>query len=623
MCGIAGYFGPQRPGRGHLEAASETLRHRGPDAQGVYMHARDGQHVALMHRRLAIIDLDSRSDQPFSFDHGVLVFNGEIYNYVEVRRELRSLGHDFRTDGDSEVLAHALREWGEDGLDRLEGMWAFAWYDERDGTLLLSRDRFGEKPLYLWQRDAGLYFASEVKGLAALAGGWPAVNENHLVRYLVNGYKALYKVRDTFFDGVEELPHATCLRLSASTSTSSASAGGAGVPQPYWTPRVVEDDGMSYADAVAMTRDAVIDAVRLRLRADVPLAFCMSGGVDSNSLISTGRRVLGCDVHGFTIVNTDARYEEQALVDHGVKELGIRHTPVRLEQSGFLDNLRDLVKAHDAPVYTISYYVHRQLMRVIADDGYKVTISGTGADELFTGYYDHHNFYLREVANDPVLYERSLAAWRQHLAGIVRNPFLRDPECFLKDASFRGHIYLNSELFESWLHTSWSEPFTETDYGGGLLRTRMLNELFAESVPVILHEDDLNAMSSSMENRSPFLDRRLFEIAYSIPSRYLVQDGRTKAVLRDAMRGIVPDAILDCRRKVGFNAPVLDLLDMNDSDVRAFILDDGPVYDVVRKDRIEDLLKQTELPNSMSKFLFCFINMKMFMEEGASIDEHA
>ena len=509
MCGIAGYVGPQLPGRDRLEAASAALRHRGPDAQGVYTHTRDGQHVVLLHRRLAIIDLRDRSNQPFCFDRGVLVFNGEIYNYVEVRRELQSRGHEFCTSGDTEVLAHALREWGEDALDKLEGMWAFAWYDQRDGTLLLSRDRFGEKPLYLWRRDGGVYFASEVKGLAALTGEWPAVNENHLVRYLINGYKALYKVKDTFFEGVEELPHATCLRRSAASTCADA-------PRPYWTPCVVEDGRVSYADAVAMTRDAVVDAVRLRLRADVPLAFCMSGGVDSNSLISTGRRVLDCDVHGFTIVNTDARYEEQELVELGVRQLGIRHTPVSLEQTGFLGNLRDLVRAHDAPVYTISYYVHWQLMRAIAAEGYKVTISGTGADELFTGYYDHHNLYLSEVAHEPALYERSLAAWQQHVSGIVRNPFLRDPECFRKDPSFRGHIYLNNDLFGSWLREPWSEPFTEADYGSGLLRTRMLNELFAESVPVILHEDDLNAMSWSMENRSPFLDRRLFEIAYSM-----------------------------------------------------------------------------------------------------------
>ena len=158
-----------------------------------------------------------------------------------------------------------------------------------------------------------------------------------------------------------------------------------------------DDTDSPYAERTTETREAVVEAVRLRLRSDVPLAFCMSGGVDSNTLIATARRVLNCQVHGFTIVNTDARYDEQALVDLSVRELGIRHTAIRLEQRSFLDNLRRLVAAHDAPVYTISYYVQWQLMAAIAAEGYKVTISGTGADELFTGYYDHHNLYLYEV----------------------------------------------------------------------------------------------------------------------------------------------------------------------------------------------------------------------------------
>lgn len=609
MCGIAGYCGPQLPSPDRLGATVDALSHRGPDGHGVYIRQAEDASVALVHRRLAIIDLDHRSDQPFRFDESVLVFNGEIYNYVELRRELEALGHRFDTSGDTEVLAHALRQWGKGALDRVEGMWAFAWYDERRRQLLLSRDRFGEKPLHLWRRDGGVYFASEVKGLAALVGEWPAVNEAHLLRYLINGYKSLYKTTDTFHVGVEELPIGT---------TMSIGEAGAGTPRPYWTPDVAERPAMSYADAVAATREALIEAVRLRMRSDVPLAFCMSGGIDSNSLISIARRVLGLDVHGFTIVNTDARYEEQSLVEAVVEELGLRHTSVPVEPVGFLDNLRGLVRMHDAPVYTISYYVHWQLMKAIAGAGYKVTISGTAADELFTGYYDHHNLYLYEVAGDPVLHAEALLHWRTHLSGVVRNPYLQDPDLYLKDPTVRDHIYLNNDVFAGWLHRPWAEGFTEHDYGRGLLRNRMLNELFVEGSRVILHEDDLNAMSFSMENRSPFLDRRLFEVAYSIPVRHLVRDGRAKAVLRDAMRGIVPDAILDNRRKVGFNAPILDLLDVKQPDVRAFLLDDGPVYDLVRKAPIEQLLSKTELPNSVSKFLFYFVNMKMFLEQRPS-----
>ena len=606
MCGVAGYFGITPPDRGRLEAAGAALRHRGPDGQGIYTNRLGDREVALVFRRLAIIDLDPRSDQPFEHDGGMLVFNGEIYNYLELRQELQSLGHRFRTQGDAEVIVHALRQWGPDACDRFEGMWAFAWYDTRDGSLLLSRDRFGEKPLFLWRRDGGIYFSSEVKAIAALAGRWPDIDRGHLVRYLINGYKALYKVRDTFFEGIEELPAGSLMRVTASGEVST---------RRYWTPSFEERESMTYDDAVGATREALIEAVRLRMRADVPLAFCMSGGVDSNSLIAIARRVLGCDVHGFTILNTDSRYEESALVEAAVQELGVRHTGVPLSQRDFLPNLRALVAAHDAPVYTISYYVHWQLMRAIAEAGYKVTISGTGADELFTGYYDHHNLYLYEVAGDPALHARSLAAWREHQSHRVRNPFLQDPDLYLKDPAFRGHIYLQNDVFASWMREPWSEPFTEVDYGAGLLRNRMLNELFAEAVPVILHEDDLNAMYFSMENRSPFLDRRLFEVAYSIPRRHFIRDGMAKAVLRDAMRGIVPDAVLDSRRKVGFNAPILDLLDVDDPQVREFLLDDGPVYEIVDRAKVEALLRQKELPNSVSKFLFYFVNMKLFLED--------
>lgn len=605
MCGIAGYFGPYIPNREQLSETIGCLKHRGPDGHGIYTNIEGTNSVALIHRRLAIIDLEARSNQPFRLRDHILVFNGEIYNYLEVREKLISLGHVFLTDGDTEVLAHALLEWGEKGLDKLEGMWAFAWYDEQNRSLLLSRDRFGEKPLYLWRRNNGLYFSSEIKGLAALSGQWPEVNENHLIRYLINGYKAIYKTSETFHLGVEELPIGTTLVLNDL---------GHGKPQTYWTPKLTVNENMTYEEAVALTREGVINSVKLRMRSDVPLAFCMSGGVDSNSLISIARKELNLDVHGYTIVNTDKRYEERDLVKQVVEELGISQTNVELERENFLDNLQKLIVSHDAPVYTISYYVHWKLMQAIAKDGYKVTISGTGADELFTGYYDHHNLYLYEVAGDTDLHSKSLESWRKHQASVVRNPYLQNPDLYINDPGFRAHIFLNNDEFAKYLHKPWAEAFTETNFATSLLRTRMLNELFVEGSRVILHEDDLNAMYFSMENRSPFLDRNLFEIAYSIPVRHLVQDGMAKSVLRDAMRGIVPDIIVDNRTKVGFNAPILDLIDVSDPAVREFLLDDSPVYNIVRKDKIEELLTQKKLLNSESKFLFYFLNMKLFLD---------
>ena len=608
MCGIAGHAGPRPLDPERVARTLALMRHRGPDDQAHRgFQTPDGRHVDLLHARLSIIDLDPRSNQPFGLDGAWMAYNGELYNYVEVRRRLEDAGHGFVTASDTEVLLRALRAGGWDALDGCEGMWAFAVYDERSGELDLVRDRFGEKPLYILRDGEQLYFGSEVKLIAAMLGRRPRINERHLHRYLVNGYKALYKTRETFFEGVEELEAGTRLTIGA---------GGAARTARYWTvPRPAAADRMSWDEAVAGVRERLVRATEIRLRADVPLAFCMSGGVDSMSLISIAKQVFGYDVHGFTIMNSDERYEESDLIEHSIARLGLRHTPITLDTHEFLPRLRALVVQHDAPVYTISYYVHWLLMQSIHEHGYRISVSGSAADEIFSGYYDHHLAYLQEINADRAHHAVSVAAWREHVSPVVRNPFLRDPDYFVADPARREHIFFDADEFAAQLVKPFCEPFTETDYADGLLRNRMLNELFHESVPVILHEDDHNAMAFSIENRSPFLDRELLDFTLTIPTRHLVDDGKAKAVLREAVRGIAPDAIIDNRRKVGFNAPILDLLDVRAPAVSEELLADSPVFDHIRRDAVEDLLALEVLPNSRSKFLFNFICAKMFLEE--------
>ena len=606
MCGIAGYFGPQEIDEQRVNACLALMRRRGPDnAASRRWTNRAGNQALLLHSRLNIIDLDPRANQPFQVGSRWISYNGELYNYLEIRRELLALGHKFHTESDTEVLLAALNQYGWQALDRCEGMWAFAVYDEADGLLTLCRDRFGEKPLYFYRDGGGLFFGSEVKFIAALLGRGLEINTEHLYRYLVNGYKALYKEDQTFFRGLKELPLASFLRLDET---------GREKQEAYWRPEFRPDETMTYDAAVAGARQRLIRAVELRLRADVPLAFCMSGGVDSNSLISIARRVFDYDVHGFTIMVDDERYNETAEVEAAVKELGIRHTPVPITTANFLDNLAELIRQHDAPVCTISYYVHWLLMREIARQGYRISVSGTAADELFTGYYDHHNLYLYETRSTPVG-EMALGAWQAHVGPLVRNPYLQNPQLYFDNPGIREHIYLNCDLFASYLKTPWQEPFTETSYTSSLLRNRMLNEMFHESVPVILHEDDLNAMYYSIENRSPYLDRELFEFAYRIPTPLLVRDGFAKAVLREAMAGIVPQPVLWNRRKVGFNAPIFSFLDVGNQEVKARLLAESPIFEHVRKEMIDRLLQQEYLPNSKSKFLFNFVCAKTFLEE--------
>ena len=414
MCGIAGYIGTREIGPAAVETCLDAMRRRGPDQRAArhWVNAA-GRHVHLLFTRLSIIDLDARSSQPLQVDDDWIVFNGELYNYVEQRDALAAAGRGFRTRSDTEVMLAGLRDRGWEALDDCEGMWAFGVYSQGDGSLTLCRDRFGEKPLYIYRDSSGLYFGSEIKFIFALLGHRLPVNGNHLRRYLVNGYKALYKGTETFFEGISEVRAGHFLRIAASGRESL---------HRYWQPRLAIDDDMSYANAVAGARERLINSVGLRLRADVPLAFCMSGGVDSNALISIAKRVFGYDVHGFTIVNDDARYEEQDMVDCAVRELGVRNTPIPVTTDRFLERLRELVRYHDAPVYTITYYAQWMLQEAIAAAGYRISVSGTAADEIFSGYYDHHLAYLQEVKNDTLQYTAARAAWMEYIRPIVRNP---------------------------------------------------------------------------------------------------------------------------------------------------------------------------------------------------------
>jgi asparagine synthase (glutamine-hydrolysing) len=607
MCGIAGAFGLHKPDRDQVGRTLSLMVNRGPDGKGLFQHDTSGKCVTLLHTRLAILDLDPRADQPFIAEDVALSYNGEIYNYLELKAQLQTTGHKFRTQSDTEVVLRSYLEWGTKCFDRFEGMWALALFDQRTSTLLLSRDRFGEKPLYYCQNDDTLYFASEVKALAALSGQKPSVNFDQIRRYLVNGYKSLYKNGETFFSNVSELPAATFACLNNAPGSVEAVQ-----PEKYWSLNYAPQ-AISRGQALEAISEKLERALSIRLRADVPIAFCLSGGVDSTALVSLARRKFDADVHAFSVIDTDERYDEADNITDTVNALGIRHTIARTRTDGFIERLQKLIHYHDAPVATISYVVHEFLSQAIHDRGYKVAISGTAADELFTGYYDHYGYWLSELQGRSD-FPQLLSDWQDSYGKFVQNPVLRDPMVFARDPAERSHIYLNRDLFNDLLCDPIAENFHERDYSASLLRNRMMNELFHETVPVLLHEDDLNSMKWSVENRSPFLDRSLAELVYSIPNEHLIHEGRAKSLLREAVAQLAPEKAMQDRRKRGFNASIDSMLDKNDPDVRDWLLMDSPIFDVVKKEAFAGLLGADTSDASLSKFMFSFVSAKTFLE---------
>ena len=578
------------------------MQNRGPDGSGVYEGSVAGKSLILFHTRLSIIDPMPASDQPMTRNGLTLVFNGEVYNHIELRRELENLGHRFSTAGDTEVILAAYEQWGTDCFRRFEGMWALALHDASKDRLVLSRDRFGEKPLYLWKHGDAFLFASEVKALAAMAGEWPAVNDAQVRRYLVNGYKSLYPSGATFYRDVLEFPAASLQELDGSDRP----------PETFWSIRYAPEK-IGLGDAVETTHALVRDAIDLRLRADVPVAIRLSGGIDSNVLTGVALKALGQDMQTFSIVDDDPRYDETHHIDRAIGYFGGRHERISIPKTGFWERMDRLVRYFDGPMMTISYYLHALVSEAIHDAGIKVSLGGTGADEIFSGYYDHYLFWLAGMkgqADHAELVEQ----WRGSYGQFVRNPYLQDPDAFVKNPTARDHIFLGADRFSAFLVDGFSEEHSETAYCDDLLRNRMLNELLGETVPVMLHEDDLAAMAYSVENRAAYLDSKLVDFLFTVPSDHLIRNGLPKHLLREAGRGIADEEVLNNPRKQGINAPVTSFLDFGDAEVKDRMLADGPLYDYVRRDKVLELLQSPIALNSESKFLFSLISLKLWLE---------
>ncbi len=609
MCGIAGYWGVKEHSKETIKETLEIMKNRGPDNQNFNIFkTKDKKHLYLLHSRLSIIDLDDRANQPFKIDDYTIIFNGEIYNYIELREELIKKGAKFKTNSDTEVLLMYYKYYGTDCLKYLDGMWSFVIWDSKKNIVFMSRDRFGEKPLYLMKSNFGIYFSSEIKFLKRLSGEKLSLNEDKLYRNLLFGYKSLYKKKGTFFEKVYELNAAEYLIIKNDSIKS----------ERYWEPKFNPNNLLSEQEAIDETSKLLIESVRKQIRSDVPLAFTLSGGVDSSSLASIAVKKFNCNIKTFSIIDDDERYNEEENINKTVNDLGCKHESFRINLKDSLLNLKkleELIDYHEKPISTLSSFVQSFLMQKINENGYKVTFSGTSADELFTGYYDHFLLHLFTISENQE-YKKALNDWKKYIYQHIRNPVLKDPYLYNKNKDFRDHIYDGNEEIKNFFYTQSEEIFTEIKYTDDLLRNRMLNELRTEATPIILCESDLNAMFYSIENRAPFLDKKLMEFAYTIPSKYLIKNGYAKNILRSSLKNILNEDVRLDRKKRGFNVSINSIIDLKNKKIKDSLLNsNSDIFKIIKKSEIEKLFLQDFIPNHLSKFLFSFINTKIFLEK--------
>lgn len=558
MCGIFGVLTANEtlPNEAAQRALS-AIAHRGPDGHGIWRSATETPNVLLGHRRLAVIDLSEAAAQPMvaQGDDLVLVFNGEIYNFKELRDTLRKLGRVFHTESDTEVLIAAYRQWGRECVEHLNGMFAFVIWDLTKQRLFAARDRFGEKPFFFHYDQARkrFAFASEIKALMA-SGMVPfALNEEAMGRYVA--YEAIDAEVATMIEGVSRLLPGERLTLSWTDSNWDLAVS------RYWQLPTDRLD-VSLDSAAEMFHDLLQDSVRLRLRADVPVGTSLSGGLDSSAIVCLIRN-LGADAgqRTFSARMPDPRLDEGRYIKAVLDSVRVEGHEVTPTAARLRESFEKMCWYMEEPFPATSMFAQYLVMELAASQDTTVLLDGQGADELFAGYLRYYQVRMVELLRQGSL----LTVWREFAAfkakhGGHRPIGVRRLLATLMGSKARASTAWAPGLqdFGSWWSRDWRESrnLSSSSSPADSVEAALHRDSTAGPLQALLRYGDRNSMAWSREVRQPFLDHRLAEFACRLPTEYKVGGGDTKRVLRQGMRGVVPDVILDRHDKLGYQAPM-------------------------------------------------------------------
>jgi len=556
MCGIAVAIGlkGQPIERVAIERMAKSLLHRGPDDSGIYL---DGA-VGMGFRRLSILDLSEAGHQPMvsEDERYVLVFNGEIFNYVELRSELRQLGYQFRSSGDSEVLLAAYRQWGRECLSRLNGMWAFVIYDRQHRRLFGSRDRFGVKPLYYSRTSDVMQFASEIKALRASGYRRGEINWRTASRFLLDG--RLDSQVETFYEGIEQIPPGSGFELTLDGTWHQWFFWSLdGLPQS-----VSEDPATTFANLFE-------DAVRIRMRSDVPVGVCLSGGLDSTAIICAAARQRGEagsskseSLQAFCYMAKE--FDESKYIADTLAQTHAQLRQLGTSPTELWSDLRRLLWFQDEPVHTMTAVVGYQLMRLAASHGIRVVLNGQGADETIGGYSSYFQDYWVSLLRQGQVREawQAVTSYTAAHGGNSRQRFTA--------AAARGFSW---EMYKVGAYRTWAQarrqarlrqnPWFSEDLTRHFidedpspvemtLSHALKQSVVSAPLPLYLRIEDRNSMAHSVEARLPFLDYRLVSFVSALSDDWKVRGPWNKFVLREGMRGWIPESVRTRVDKMGF-----------------------------------------------------------------------
>jgi len=564
MCGIAGIVSPRGVDLGALLAMTQIISYRGPDGFGfacaelkrespvAVFHNQEPRSLAtpaavgLGNRRLAILDVSAAGNQPMQSADGDLTvtYNGEIYNYKELRSELEHTGCEFRTHTDTEVILHAYRVWGRDCLQRFNGMWAFALWDRREQLLFCSRDRFGVKPFYYAEFQGAFYFASEIKQILRAASLPRNANLQTVTHFLEWGL--LDSSSQTFFDGVQQLPggHSLLLRPRESVRPKI---------QHYWELKTEPQLDLSDSEAEKTFNDLFQSAVEIRLRSDVPLGIALSGGLDSSSVLCQAKRLAPqTRFQTFSACFEEKELDEREYIAAALSTTQAVGNATYPQEGDFWKCLRSMIYHQDEPVGSPAAYPQWCVMAESRKQGVPVILGGQGGDESLCGYQKYHFFYLWHLLThaDPSFLRESYF-WCKQGTKSYGNPgsMLR-----YLPAPLSANFSLIRRIGTPALIGQLQRARPQIGHAGTIAERQKI-DLTCSSIPALLHHEDRASMAHSVESRLPFLDYRLVEFSLQCRTSLKLRDGWSKWLLRKSLAGVLPEKIRLRKTKLGFNTP--------------------------------------------------------------------
>lgn len=612
MCGIAGYFSLNREkiDTKRFEFLLDTIKHRGPDDFGYAVFNSDLEKSRFVenpnsineidfspdlifgHRRLSIIDLSPSGRQPMTDEKGNfwVVFNGEIYNYIELKEELKSLGFNFRTNSDTEVILKAYEHWGEGCLNKFNGMFAFALWNVKEKRLFCARDRMGVKPFYYYLDEDRFAFASEIKALIEM-GIERKTNNQIVYDYLSHGF--IDHTDDTFFYGIKQLRPAHYLVLSDRKIEL----------QRWWDIEDNELTDLSDNEYARRFYELFEDSIRLRLRSDVPIGTCLSGGLDSSSIVCIAnklmfqgdypREIVGDRQRTFSSCFKDRKYDERVFIEEVIQKTNARSYYIFPEGKELFDLIPQVIWHQDEPFGSTSIFAQWHVMKLARENGVTVLLDGQGADELLAGYHGYFGTYYVDLARslhilrlfaELYFYKKIHKKFQPMIFASVARAILPDSLiAVLRKMPAIRNASKQATIGNLWIDREFEKAYRRESPFKGKFKSSLKNQLYSlfmySSLPALLHYEDRNSMAFSIEARVPFLDYRLVEYIFSLPSEQKIRNGMTKVALRNAMKGILPEKVRTRVDKMGFATP------------------ENIWFRSILKDKIIDIIESNEFKN--------------------------